>query len=112
MILITNSRIPKLLSIFISIRAITLYPFIIFEDEPDPEILNHEKIHIQQQKEMLVIFFYILYVWYWVGNRLWHKKNNVQAYYNIPFEREAYENDSNMEYLDRRPIFSWRFYCD
>ena len=48
---IKNSKIPQMLSWVISIRAITLYPFIIFRDEPDEHTVNHERIHIQQQKE-------------------------------------------------------------
>ena len=109
-IVITNSRIPKLLSWVISIRAITIYPFIIYRDVPDPRSLNHEKIHIRQQAELFVLPFYILYFWYWFVNRVWHRENGRDAYYNIPFEREAYDNDNDMSYLNNRQRFSWRKY--
>ena len=44
-IIIRNSRIPRLASIFINVHAITLWPFIIIRDEGDEKTINHEKIH-------------------------------------------------------------------
>ena len=52
---------------------------------------KHEKIHIAQQKEMLVIPFYLWYFIEWLV-RLFKKGN---AYQNISFEREAYVNEYN-----------------
>ena len=109
-IVIQNSRIPALLSWFITIKAITIYPFIIFRDETDEQTINHERIHIVQQRELLVIPFYILYVGYWLVNKFIHKDNSRMAYYNIPFEIEAYQNDENFSYLLNRKWFSWRKY--
>ena len=46
-------------------RAITLYPFIFVRndsDKYDKELINHERIHLRQQKELLVILFYIWYL--------------------------------------------------
>ena len=105
-IIIKNSRIPALLSWFINIRAITLYPFIIFRDEPDIETINHERIHILQQKELLVIFFYLLYGFFWIKNKL-KGESNLEAYLNIPFEKEAYEKADNPVYILNRNRFSW-----
>ena len=107
---IKNSKIPQMLSWVISIRAITLYPFIIFRDEPDEHTVNHERIHIQQQKELFVLPFYILYVWYWLVNRVKYQDLGPDAYYNLPFEREAYQNDDNFSYLESRPKHAWRNY--
>ena len=45
-------------------RAITLYPFIFVRNESDKydkELINHERINLRQQKELLVLFFYIWY---------------------------------------------------
>jgi len=33
-----------------------------------------------------------------------------ESYYNIRFEREAYANENNLEYLDTREKFAWRKY--
>lgn len=91
-------------------RAITLYPFIFVHndsDKYDKELINHECIHLQQQKELLVLFFYIWYfldfLFKYLRYRNWDK-----AYRNIIFEREAYNNQSNLDYLKVRGI--WWFW--
>lgn len=109
-IVIQNSRIPGWLSWFITINAITIYPFIIFRNETDDVTINHERIHIVQQRELLVLPFYVLYVGYWLINKFVHKEDSRIAYYNIPFEIEAYQNDENFSYLLNRKWFSWRKY--
>lgn len=104
--IIENSKIPRSLSWFINIWAITLYPFIICKGELDQETRTHEVIHLHQQRELLVIGFYLLYVGFW----LWHlikSKSFVTAYAHIPFEREAYDNDDNPVYPINRKAFSW-----
>lgn len=65
--------------------------------------LNHESIHTVQMKEMLYIFFYIWYIVEWVI-RLFKKGN---AYRNISFEQEAYNNEDNLEYLNNRKHYEW-----
>lgn len=106
-IIIQNSRVPKWLSIFINIWAITIWPFIICRGEMGKVTLNHEKIHIRQQGELLLAGFYPLYAYYWLKARLWHRMSNHDAYMAIPFEREAYENEANENYLETRKRFSW-----
>ena len=67
---------------------------------------NHEHIHLQQQKEMLLIFFYL---WYGIEFLIGYAKyrSRMQAYRNISFEREAYANQGNAYYLNER--CSWSF---
>lgn len=71
-----------------------------------PKVINHEKIHTAQQRELLFIPFYILYLLEWCIKRLrypsWEK-----AYYNISFEREAYSNGGDFGYLAGRKHYSW-----
>ena len=110
-IILQNSRIPAWLSIFIDIWAITLWPFVICLGEMDEITLNHEKIHIKQHGELLLIGFYLLYGGFWLWNRLWHRMSSQEAYMNIPFEREAYSNDNNLEYLGERKWYAWLSYC-
>jgi len=109
-IVIENSRIPQMLSWVIDIGAITLYPFIIFRGTAEERVINHERIHIAQQKELLVIPFYILYGWFWLVNRIIHRDSGPQAYYNIPFEVEAYHNDADFTYIESRPRNAWKEY--
>ena len=108
-IVIENSIIPKLLSVFISIGAITLWPFVISRTSFNKRVLDHEKIHIRQQQEMLIIGFYIMYVYYWLCGYLIHRDSQI-AYFSIPFEQEAYENEHDENYLINRPFWAWRHY--
>ena len=96
--------IPKFLKLFLGkdIVAITLCPFGIYNDSKRPSTLNHEKIHWQQQLEMLIIFFYIWYLVEWLI-----RLTKEDAYMNISFEREAYANDYNLDYLNSREPYSW-----
>lgn len=75
----------------------------------DKYVINHERIHTAQMRELLFVPFYILYVTEWIV-RLVQYRNRHKAYMNISFEREAYANDRNLGYLKNRPPFSWRHY--
>ena len=97
------------MSIFITVHAIALYPYIIARDRLSITTYNHEKIHLVQQRELWVVGFYLLYVWYWLKARL-KGLNGSDAYYAIPFEKEAYENQSNFKYLNDRKAHSWKNY--
>jgi len=93
-------------------RAITLYPFILIrhkEDLKNNVLLNHENIHLAQQKELFLIGFYILYVYYFIKMKRYFINNTV-AYRAIPFEKEAKLNEKNLEYLKNRKGFSWKKY--
>jgi len=88
-------------------NGITLWPFILVRSKDlkeDPIFINHEKIHLRQQLELLIVFFYI---WYGLEFlvRLLQYKNRYQAYRNISFEREAYKNEKDLDYLKRRSFW-------
>ena len=108
-ITIVSPWFTKLMSVIIDVYAITLFPFIISKEPMGPETLNHETIHIKQQAELFVIFFYLLYVaYYFIG--LVKYKDKQKAYYMIPFEQEAYEYDNQLDYLQTRKPYSWTKY--
>lgn len=91
-------------------RGISIFPFIIFSDKSSKNnlvLVNHEKIHIRQQLELLIIPFYI---WYGIEFlvRYFQCKNWNIAYRNISFEREAYANEKDLHYLKKRSF--WMFY--
>ena len=100
--------------------------------------INHESIHWQQQLEMLVVgaimsaltaiilmsfgvfslwlltllvfpllFFYLWYVIEWFFRIF---INGNKAYVSLSFEREAYDNDDNLDYLKTRKRFAWLKY--
>ncbi|WP_300566013.1 hypothetical protein [Flavobacterium sp.] len=90
-------------------RGITIFPFILLVDKKDREdavMINHEKIHIRQQLEMLIVPFFIWYgiefLFRWI-----QFKNKHVAYRNISFEREAYANEKDLDYLKSRSF--WKF---
>lgn len=89
--------------------GVVLWPFVILRREElkkNPVFMNHERIHLRQQLEMLLIFFFI---WYFIEYfiRLLKYRNAYKAYSRICFERESYVNEKNLNYLSsRRP---WAF---
>lgn len=90
-------------------RGITLFPFIVLVDKKDRKdavMMNHEKVHIRQQLEMLIVPFFIWYglefLFRWI-----QCKDKHLAYRKISFEREAYANEENLHYLKARSF--WRF---
>lgn len=90
-------------------NGISLWPFVIVKDESckrDVILINHEKIHLMQQAELLVFLFYL---WYGIEFLVrWIQfKNGKLAYKNISFEREAYANELEKDYLMRRS--RWNF---
>ncbi len=95
-----------------NVVAMTIFPFIILREKKTKENLrtmNHETIHLVQQVELLWILFFI---WYLIEYciRLIQYKNGHQAYINISFEREAYANDDNLDYLKKRKFYSFLNY--
>lgn len=110
--IIFSDKILDRLSILMRIGGITLWPWIILREKYKAHyrtatVINHETIHIKQQQEMLVIPFYIWYILEYIVKFFKYGKN---AYYNLSFEREAYTNEKNPDYLKTRKLFSWLKY--
>lgn len=68
--------------------------------------INHEKIHTKQARELLYIFFYLWYCLEWIY-KLIQYRNFKKAYFNISFEREAYVNHFNVNYINDRKRFAF-----
>ncbi len=105
MIVVSKTIVPK------GYSAITLYPFIFVRDAKirnNDYVINHEKIHIQQQKELLVVFFYLIYGLDYLI-KLIRYRDKRKAYKSTIFEREAYDNGYDLKYLKKRKWFAyWR----
>ena len=99
--LVFNKLIP-----FNGFLAMTLWPFIFVREELakmySTVVNNHEHIHAEQQKEMLIVGFALALIGFVFGLG-W-------AYRNISFEREAYANEKDLAYLGRRRHFIWLTY--
>ena len=105
-------KFKKSFYLFNSFTAITIYPFIIvFNHNSSNEniILNHEKIHLKQYNETLIIGFLPLYFIFWIFNLIKYR-NFDKAYRNIPFEKESYENENNLSYISDRKKYNWLKY--
>ena len=104
-------------------KAITLLNMIFVRKgtELNPVDVNHESIHWEQEKELLIVGFYILYVLFFLirlvqyaitGYRLelygFHELGLWKtAYRCIPFEDEAYCNQSFGGYIKSRSHYAW-----
>ena len=100
--IIYNSVIP-----FKGFKAINLFGVLFVRKNAiiNERTIRHEAIHTAQMKEMLYIFFYVWYLIEWLirlpfGN----------AYRNISFEREAYDNQDDLSYLKNRKRFAFTRY--
>lgn len=95
--IIINNIIP-----FKGFKCINLFGILFCRKQLDKIDINHEAIHTKQMQEMLYIPFYIWYIIEYlikliIGN----------AYRNLSFEREAYNNQYNLNYLNNRKHYSW-----
>ena len=70
-------------------------------------VINHESIHTKQIIELGFIFFYIIYVIEWIIRLCQYGKK--RAYYEISFEKEAYNHQYDFSYLENRKHYAqWR----
>jgi len=103
MILISKYLVPK------GYTGLAVFPFVFLKHRGlklDKNLINHEKIHLRQQLELLIFPFYIVYSLEFLF-RLIQFRNWQLAYRNISFEREAYGNQKDLNYLKSRPF--WNF---
>ncbi|CAM1345582.1 conserved hypothetical protein [Tenacibaculum amylolyticum] len=103
MIIVSKYIVPK------GYVDITLFPFIFLKSQKfknDSVLLNHERIHLKQQLELFIVFFYIFYGIEWFIKFIKYR-NIYSAYKNISFEREAYTHEKDMDYLKKRSF--WMF---
>ena len=102
-LLVTKYLIPK------GFRGLAVFPFVLVKyqlDKENSDFVNHERIHLRQQLELLLLPFYI---WYSIEFlvRLIQYKNFDLAYKNISFEREAYAKENDLDYLKKRSFWSF-----
>ena len=101
-------------------KAMALFPFVFHVGNINEYTRNHERIHLRQQLEMLLIFFYLWYVaeylvrfmqaakfvsysynWQWICDV------HYNAYRAISFEKEAYAMSAHLNYLKYRKWYAW-----
>lgn len=102
--IIYNDIIP-----FPGFNAINLFGILFARKEAKigERTINHERIHTAQMRELFLVLFYVFYVIEYLIRIPMYDFDIVQAYRNISFEREAYANDEDFEYLNRRKLFAF-----
>ena len=103
MILISKYLVPR------GYLGITIFPFMFLKYKAlkgNAVLINHEKIHLRQQIELLIIPFFVIYTLEFVFRLIQYKKWKI-AYRTISFEREAYKNEKDLDYLKSRPLFNF-----
>lgn len=106
MIFVSKYLVPK------GYTGITIFPFVFLKSKNlkgNSVLINHEKIHLKQQLELLIIPFYLWYVLEFFI-KLWKYKKWHLAYRNISFEREAYSKENDLEYLNKRQMWAFLKY--
>lgn len=106
MILVLKYLIPK------GYIGLTVFPFIFIKNgglKTNTSLINHEKIHLQQQLELLIIPFFILYGLDFIIGLIYYRNWHL-AYKNIIFEREAYAKEKDLDYLKSRPFWAFSKY--
>ena len=86
--------------------AINLFGVLFAQGPCDRVTVNHEMIHTAQIKELWYLPFYIVYLLEWLWRLIIHR-NYIKAYHAISFEREAYANQRDMNYLNNRKRFAF-----
>lgn len=119
--IIRNNIIP-----FPGYKAINLFGvlFVRGNAKIDEVTINHEAIHSRQFVELMILFaiasvfirwwlplfaplfFYVWYVIEWLINLVRFRDAYI-AYRRISFEREAYDNDKDKDYLKHREQFAF-----
>ncbi len=89
--------------------AINLFGVLFAKGPCDETVVNHERIHTAQMKELAYVFFYLVYAIEWAW-RIVQYRSYYTAYRNISFEREAYTNQHNLAYLSCRHHFRFVHY--
>ncbi len=106
MILILKHIIPK------NYTGLAIYPFIFLKNKSLSEnevLINHERIHLKQQIELLWVFFFVWYILEFIVH-LVRFRNWKKAYHSISFEKEAYQNESDLDYLKYRKFWDFLKY--
>ncbi|MBN2158942.1 MAG: hypothetical protein JW807_06065 [Spirochaetes bacterium] len=114
MIIYSTILLRALVPWFPGISGLTIFPFIILSKDlrgsPEAAVtINHERIHIRQQMELLVVFFAFWYIGACLVGVL-RGCSLYEAYRDNIFEREAFCGMHDPDYLRKRKLFAFMDY--
>lgn len=106
---VRNSLIP-----FKGFKAMLFFGILFVRNDLKKELtytdLNHESIHAKQCKELLGVFFYLWYTLEYLVRLPMCDFNHHKAYRSICFEQEAYSNEKDLQYCNKRKHWAWLKY--
>lgn len=91
------------------VNAMALWPLIIIKTQQlrtNRALINHEKIHHRQQLELLILPYHIWYFSEYAFGLIKYRFNHDMAYRSISFEKEAYANQGQLDFLKKRPFLN------
>lgn len=95
---------------FLWVDGMALFPFILVKNKAvGPILLNHECIHLRQQLELGLVFFYVWYLAEYLVRLIQYRTHDL-AYRHISFEQEAYRNEGDLVYLKKRKFWAFLKY--
>ncbi|WP_421828964.1 hypothetical protein [Larkinella sp.] len=95
---------------FLWVSGMALFPFVLVRTKrPDAVLLHHERIHLRQQLELGILPFYVWYLLEYLIRR-WQYREHYDAYRNISFEREAFDNEHDLTYWKTRKWYGFLAY--
>ena len=91
--------------------ALTVWPWVFIREDCRQKYTStakrHELTHACQQKECLLLPFFLWYALEWAVKLLVCRLDADRAYRSISFEQEAYANQAGVEYNRERRHFAW-----
>ena len=105
-------KFPIIICPWLPVNGMALYPFILIRKrtkDDEGQLILHERIHLRQQAELLILPFYFFYLFNYLCNLLKYRDHHL-AYINIVFEREAYHNHHHQAYLEQRRLWAFLSY--
>ncbi len=89
-------------------KGMACWPFVLVRNsECSTElIINHERIHLQQQKETLFIGLWLISLGEWMWARFYKGYTVEETYFYLACEQEAYRHQNDMNYLASRKMFA------
>ena len=106
-----NSKVPVWLSKVapIEISVVNILCFVFCRGKLSKTSRRHETIHYIQQLEMMFLFHWVAYLFYFFWGSL-KNRSFVKGYRENPFEKEAHDNQRKPTYLSKRSLWNWRSY--
>lgn len=95
-----------------SVKGVALFPFVFVRSKEYlvPWLITHERIHLRQQLELLIIGTIVLQIIEMLYAITILRMTWYEAYLVSSAEQEAYRNQNDLHYLKNRKLFAQFYY--